>query len=439
MKILGYNFEKVKNIAIPPKEIKISRFTIVPGGTEIVAAEIKEYKQAIKSATSVYSQARTKLYDIYQNALDYDSHLKGLLELRLLNTTGKGLVYMINDKVSDKTAAILESPKFTKLIEDLLMVKFWGFGLFEFDTVEYKKTKYLSYTKIPIKHVDPFKKVVRKMQGSVSKEDQSYDNLPNIAFIGDADSLGILQQLALLAIYKRAALGDWAQYSQLAGTNFRTIKYRGALPDAASRSAIRDIVNNAGSGTLDVPNDMDIETANQTSSSQNQLFENYIKYLDDEMAKLILGQTMTTSDGSSRSQAEVHERTQDDIFDSDAKYILDVFNYELYDIMLMLGLPEGGRWQFVENTTSNQIEEIEKDLKLKDLITINPVYFYEKYNVPPPEERASSNLASVLGVGASVSLQAILVDTHLTPERKKNALMIIFGIDEDSARKLVDI
>jgi phage gp29-like protein len=148
-------------------------------------------------------------------------------------------------------------------------------------------------------------------------------------FIGNGNDFGMLQQLALYAMYKRAALGDWAQYSQLAGTNFRVVKYRGDVPDPARRLAVRTIVNNAGQGTLDLPDGIDVETSNQTSSSQNQLFENYVQYLDDNMTKLVLGQTMTTEDGSSRSQAEVHERVQDTIFDSDGKYILTLLNYDL--------------------------------------------------------------------------------------------------------------
>ena len=60
------------------------------------------------------------------------------------------------------------------------------------------------------------------------------------------------------------------------------------------------------------------------------------------MTKLVLGQTMTTEDGSSRSQAEVHERTQEDIFDADGKYVLDVLNYEFTKVLNQLfGLPEG--------------------------------------------------------------------------------------------------
>ena len=359
MKVLGYEVKRVTNMVIPPQEVKTKEFTYMQTPTEIVAADVSNYKDALKAAKGKYVQQRSTIYDIYQNALDFDIHLKGLIERRLLNTSGKVFEYVINDEPSEIADNVLNDPDFIKLINDLLMVKFWGMGLFEFD-------KDFNYTIIPIKHIDPFEKMVRKVQYSTSHGDVSYDGLKNVVFIGGGNDFGMLQQLALYAMYKRAALGDWAQYSQLAGTNFRVVKYRGDVPDPARRLAVRTIVNNAGQGTLDLPDGIDVETSNQTSSSQNQLFENYVQYLDDNMTKLVLGQTMTTEDGSSRSQAEVHERVQDTIFDSDGKFILTLLNYDLAHIMASYGV-SGGRWKFVENSTTKQSDEIERDLKLKEL------------------------------------------------------------------------
>ena len=359
MKVLGYEVTRVTNMVIPPQEVKTKEFTYMQTPTEIVAADVSNYKDALIAAKGKYVQQRSTIYDIYQNALDFDIHLKGLIERRLLNTSGKVFEYVINDEPSEIADNVLNDPDFTKLINDLLMVNFWGMGLFEFD-------KDFNYTIIPIKHIDPFEKMVRKVQYSTSHGDVSYDGLKNVVFIGGGNDFGMLQQLALYAMYKRAALGDWAQYSQLAGTNFRVVKYRGDVPDPARRLAVRTIVNNAGQGTLDLPDGIDVETSNQTSSSQNQLFENYVQYLDDNMTKLVLGQTMTTEDGSSRSQAEVHERVQDTIFDSDGKFILTLLNYDLAHIMASYGV-SGGRWKFVENSTTKQSDEIERDLKLKEL------------------------------------------------------------------------
>ena len=376
-----------KNSITPLKEQKAGVFTYQITPPVIVDADITNYKKYFEQAHGKYSQQRVGIYDIYQNALDFDAHLIALIERRLLATSGKAFQYTLADEPNEAAKVITDSPKFQKLIDDVLMVKFWGMGLFEF---ERSQGGWLNYYLIPIKHVDPFRGVVMKDQVTQSDGDKSYIDVPTSVFLGDANDFGLLQQLSLIAMYKRAALGDWSQYSQLASTNFRVIKYRGSLPDPNSRLNIRDIVNNSGNGTMDLPPGVDVETSNQTSSSQNQLFENYTKYLDDLMTKLVLGQTMTTENGSSRSQAEVHERTQEDIFDADGKYVLDVLNYEFYEVLNQLfGLPEGGRWSFVESNTLKQVEEIERDIKLKELgVMFTDAELRQKYQLTPQQSAA---------------------------------------------------
>jgi len=62
-----------------------------------------------------------------------------------------------------------------------------------------------------------------------------------------------------------------------------------------------------------------------------------MKLLKDELAVLILGQNMTTSDGSSRSQAEVHQIEQMEKYSSDEQNVLDVLNYEFIDKLPLWG------------------------------------------------------------------------------------------------------
>jgi len=388
MKLFNYEIKKAKptNLSFPPVEEKLGKFDIVKTATTIGAADAGDYKQAFLSSRARYTQERSKIYDYYQNALDFDAHLKGLIQHRLLSTAGRKIEYIVNDQPSEQVQEFIDSPVFEKFIYDYLMADiFWGMGLVQFDKDEQPTRNWLRYTMIPIKHIDPYAEVVRRQQYSVSDGDKSYKGMKNVMFIGDKESFGLLQQLSLLAMYKRAATNDWASYSQLASTNFRVVKYKGALPGNAQRSAIRDIVDNVANGTLDYSQlDMDVTTENQTSSSQNQLFENYVAYLDDQMTKLVLGQTMTTEDGSSRSQAEVHERTQESIFDADAKRFINFMNYHFADIQEMYAIPTGGQWRYAESNTGKQEQELERDLKLKELgYVFTQEELAEKYDLKP--------------------------------------------------------
>jgi phage gp29-like protein len=189
-----------------------------------------------------------------------------------------------------------------------------------------------------------------------------------VYFIGDANNFGLLSQAVIPAIYKRSAMNNWSNYVRLAGNNFERIVYRGGVVDPIRRLEAVNALQVRQARVMDFTDDMEYKVENLSSSQQNALFKEHTEYLDTMMTRLILGQTMTTQDGSSRSQAEVHERTQETVTDADAKMVLDTLNFDLYEMFVKLyGLPAGGRWQWVENAGTKQLQQIEFDLKLKEL------------------------------------------------------------------------
>jgi hypothetical protein len=242
------------------------------------------------------------------------------------------------------------------------------------------------FSAIPIKHIDPYEMKIRKYAYGEDNEDKTFKNRKDVIFVGAPDDFGLMLPASVQCIWKRACLNDWAQYSALAGTNFQTIKYRGKVPDKRMREQIRTQLSKGTPGVVDLPPDMDLQTENQSSASQNQLFENKPLYHDEQLAKLILGQTMTTDDGSSQSQAEVHERQQETLFDADAKFVIDVLNYDFIEMHPAFGVPTNGKWRFVDNVTLRRQADIELDLQLKELgYTWTPEQIAKKYDLDAPE------------------------------------------------------
>lgn len=369
MKILGYEIKPITNYIERKQPEKTGSFTIFETQTEIIPATITAFVDSVTLAKGVYNQQRQYLYDMYQNAIDFDATLSALIERRVESTSGRRLQYKVNEDEALTAQQLIDTPAFKAFVRDYLyMTIFWGMGLFELMTTKWNEQELFTFNRIPIKHIDPFAKKVRVTQFSSSNEDVSYEEVPNVIFSGDKNNFGLLQQLTLLALRKRAAINDWSKYTSLAGTNFRVVKYRGAQLDGKQRTALLNNFANNTSGAVDLPSDIDVTSENQTSSSQNALFENYVKYFDEQMAKLVLGSTMTMDDGSSRSQAEVHERSTEALFESDASLLLNMLNYDFYEIgVSMFGLPTGGRWSYVENAGTKQMQQVELDLKLKEL------------------------------------------------------------------------
>jgi hypothetical protein len=374
MKLFGLEIKRAANVTnyiVKPGTERIGTFEISEYPVQIVPATVQNYKNALNGARGQYIQQRGVLYDMYQNALDFDAHLRGLIEKRLLATTGRKLEYIVNDEPHEATNVLTDSPKWDEFLKQILLHKlFWGMGLIEVGQKEWNGQQLFDFGVIPIKHIDPYEQMVRVIPFGASAGDKSYADVPTALFIGEREDFGLLLQLTLLSIYRRDLQNNWATYSQKAGNNFEVIKKKGAQLDPNERQQLLDRFRSRQAGdVMDMPSDYTHEITNTSSSSQNQLFEGRNEALKDEMTVLVLGQTETTEGGGgSLAKAEVHERQQETLFDADAKNLLDTLNYDFYESAVRLfGLPDGGRWQFAENTSGKFLRQIEIDKALHSI------------------------------------------------------------------------
>ncbi|MEQ1671582.1 MAG: DUF935 family protein, partial [Hyphomicrobium sp.] len=71
------------------------------------------------------------------------------------------------------------------------------------------------------------------------------------------------------------------------------------------------------------------EVKGGAASGSNPVFASFADYLDKQMSKLVLGQTMTADSGSSMAQAKVHEHVRLDILEADARQLVATINRDL--------------------------------------------------------------------------------------------------------------
>lgn len=323
--------------------------------------DLSSWKTAI-TLDEGYFNSKWYLLDIYKEQLDIDGHLAGLVRKRTAALLQNDLQYVRNEVVDESVSEWMEAQRFKDFIKDVHETLYYGHSLFWFgkqngDTFTYKL--------INRKHVDGRKKVILKNQQD--GDGMSYKEaleLREAIEVGDPEDLGLLKTATYYSIIKRNLIADWANYAEEAGRNFRFIKYKGR--DVENRNQLLNALKaSGGGGIVSIPDGIEVDFQNMSSSSQNELFENFMDYLNKEQSKLILGQTMTTDDGSSRSQAEVHANEQELLLQSDKTKILNFLNYDFYDYFQKWGIKPGGRFIFGENKDLNKM--IDFDLKLKQL------------------------------------------------------------------------
>ena len=96
-------------------------------------------------------------------------------------------------------------------MSDIVDAQLWGFSLCQF----YKKDGWVDYNLVPRKHADPVRRIILRQQTDITGE--SWDNYPNLLFIGRPGSLGLLAKAAPWVLYKRNSVGDWSQFSEVFG------------------------------------------------------------------------------------------------------------------------------------------------------------------------------------------------------------------------------
>lgn len=141
---------------------------------------------------------------------------------------------------------------------------------------------------------------------------------------------GLARLVAWSHMFKTFTLRDWGGFLEVYGMPLRIGRY-GPNSTPQDMAALRRAVANLGSDAAAVlPEHMQIEFQELTKGATNSdLFERAAAWADTQVSKAVLGQTMTTDSGSSRSQAEVHDNVRMDILAADARAMGRTLNRDL--------------------------------------------------------------------------------------------------------------
>lgn len=353
-----------------------------------IKQDIQSWRQALMSAESRYYPNRTRLYDIYAD-IRLDAHLAGIISKRIstiLNTP----IYL-HDKQGEKVEELdtfLESMEFRKIIREIMETQFWGItGL------EFIPGTEVSCRIIPRKHIKTKTQLI-SIEQNIQEEGYDYTKLDNVWIIGEPEDLGLLNQVAPLALYKRGAIADWANFIEIFGQPMRVAKYDPY--DPTTEEALRKAIETTGSmlGLL-IPKTADFEVKDSGSANANgDLQAKFVSMLDQQMSIAILGNTETTSNSGTGSQAKskTHQNEQREITRSDLNYVRAALNNPHFlRILESYGfkIPQGAGFKFQTEIDWNYLSQrVNTDLQLaKGGLPIARDYFYDTYDIPKPDPK----------------------------------------------------
>jgi hypothetical protein len=370
---------------------------VIGGVTEIILNDIyvrspvrierhlDDYRAALRSAEMRQYPNRTRLYDIYADIL-LDGHLWGVINKRLLTVLNQQLFYADADgEEVDDMRDVIKSSEFRKICRTILETQFWGIS-----GLEFIPGPEIECRVIPRKHIHPKTQII-SIEQNVQTDGFDYTRLDNVWVIGEPEDVGILNQCAPLILYKRGALADWANFIEIFGMPVRVFRYDPL--DPGTEEKLKNLVDEEGNLlAIVIPKTADLEIVDgKTSNANGDLQDKFLKMLDGQVSIVVLGNTETTSNSGTGSQAKskTHSDQQKELIKADIVYLENFLNDPHFiKILQSYGCPvvEGGRFNIKsEVDIAYAAEKVLIDTTLvQSGLDIGKNYFYETYNIPAP-------------------------------------------------------
>jgi phage gp29-like protein len=212
-------------------------------------------------------------------------------------------------------------------------------------------------------------------------------------FSGLALAGGLARIVAALHLFKGYAIKDWLALAEVTGIPIRIGKYP-KNATKAEKQALKEAVRDIGSDAAAIiPATMEIlfEKASMGGfGGSNRFHQDLILWCNDEVSKAVNGQTMTIDDGSSWSQAMVHNEVRGDIRNSDAWQFGATVNRDLVIpyVDLNYGVQEEYPYFYADTDEPEDLTALAQALiPFVDrglLVPMDPIY--ERFGIRKPAE-----------------------------------------------------
>lgn len=162
---------------------------------------------------------------------------------------------------------------------------------------------------------------------------------------------GLARIVAFMWVCKAYALKDWMAFAEVFGMPVRV----GSYGPGASRGDIatlrRAVANIGTDAACVIPQSMkiDFQQAGNVSGAAD-LFQRLCDYLDRQISKIVLGQTMSAdsqASGIGSGNAKLHGEVRDDICDADGKQLASTYNRDLVRPFVDLNFGPQAKYPYV--------------------------------------------------------------------------------------------
>lgn len=355
------NIEKITNLMVD----------IIRRQRRLWRKEINDWTAARYARFNTDIPRTYPLQEVYEDVM-LDGHLTGITENRTLRTTNKDFIFVIDGKKDDNlTDMIKDKQWFEFVIEEAHKSVYYGYSLLWIE--DYEKGNIKKVSLIPRGIVVPEKNIL--LYDIYADKGIDFTLIKDILLYAQFyDNVGKLEKAAIYTILKRHSWGSWDEFEELFGIPIRIAKIASSSNEV--KNEVAGWLEEMGSAPFAVfPLGTEVEIKENSKSDSFNVFFQKIKALDAELSKLILHQTMTTENGSSKAQGGVHENTLHELVYADEKKMISFLNDVLVPSMRSLGyaIPDNAKIQV------EKIKDVNEQIKIDGVLLGNGVILKKDY------------------------------------------------------------
>ena len=341
---------------IKAKNAMVVMNTIVERKADRQRKDLKDYRVAQKSAESYIHPNRLKLYSMYSE-IDLDNHLDGLIHNQLIARILPHEIRVVDHdgKIDDDLTYMFKASWFHEFVKEVVLTEMWGHTLLFVDELIDDP---LNPGKKIISKVEAFpRRNIKPEYGYIVINEYDMDGYdfrndpaitPWVVELGHPKSLGKFLKLSISYLLKKNALIARGEYIEKFGVPFIDIKTNST--DNEDLDRLEDRAKNTGKGGYIISHEGETVTITETKGGgQHSPFDSQVKDMNEEMSKSVLGVTMTTDNGSSKSQSETHKEVADDVIEYYKLRVTVAVMNSLVPVLMQRGVNfVGKKFEYVE-------------------------------------------------------------------------------------------
>lgn len=281
-------------------------------------------------------------------------------------------------KITDAVKDLVDDPGFNDAIGDLtdgiakgyaVVEMMWEYERKALRPVEYlvRDQRFFHVDRLSLRHLR------LAVDGSIEGED-----LPQAKFLrhlprtknGVTLRRGVARPAAWAYLIQQFTLQDWAAFSEVYGMPLRVGKYNAGASPADKRTLLKAVASIANDAAAIIPAGMDIEFHEVSGSNGAEVFGGLLSYVDKQVSKLVVGQTMTSDDGASLGQAKIHNEVRLDILRADCKQLARTANRDLIKPYVDLNFGPQEYYPYVQMLVPDPEDVSALATALKDLVPL---------------------------------------------------------------------